>query len=86
MNAIQQQIQTAFAATLVLLIGLSLTLVGCKEKPIIIDKPDTVGEKIEDKIKDGLDSRPNEKLRDSVEDIEDAAEDARENVRDAVNN
>ena len=85
MNIIQQKIQTAFAAMLTLLVGLSLTLVSCKErKTIIIEKPDTVGEKIEDKINDGLDRRPNEKVRDAVEDIEDAAKDAKESVKEAV--
>ncbi|MEN3942221.1 hypothetical protein WJU23_13065 [Prosthecobacter sp. SYSU 5D2] len=86
MNATQQKIQTAFAATLALLFGLTLTLVSCKEKPIVIEKHDTVGEKVEDRIKDGLDARPNEKVRDAVEDIEDAAKEAREDVKDAVNN
>ena len=86
MNILQQQIQTAFAAMLALLAGLSLTLVSCKEKTIVIEKPDTVGEKIEDRVRDGLDARPNEKTRDAVENIEDAAEDAKEEVKAAVGN
>lgn len=87
MNSTQQKIQTAFAAMLALLFGFSLTLVSCKEKrPIIIDKPETVGEKIEDKIDDGLDRRPNEKVRDAVEDIEDAAKDAKEDIKDRIEN
>jgi len=87
MNSTQQTIQTAFAAMLALLFGFSLTLVSCKEREaVIIDKPDTVGEKIEDKIDDGLDRRPNEKARDAVENIEDAAEDAKEDVKDRLEN
>ncbi|TDU66559.1 hypothetical protein EI77_03654 [Prosthecobacter fusiformis] len=86
MNTTQKQIQTAFAAMLTLLAGLSLTLVSCKERTVIIDKPDTVGEKVEDKINDGLDRRPNEKARDAVEEIEDAAKDAKEDVKDALEN
>ncbi len=87
MNALQTQIQTAFAAMLMLLTGLTLTLVSCKEKQtIIIDKPDTPGEKIKDKIDDGLDRRPNEKIRDAVEDVDDAAKEAKENIEESVNN
>lgn len=79
MNAIQQKIQTAFAAILTLLVGLTLTLVSCKDK-----SNETMGEKIEDKIDDALDRRPNEKIRDVAEDIEDAAKDVKESVKDAV--
>ncbi len=86
MNVLQQQIQTAFAAMLTLVVGLSLTtLVSCKEKrPVIIDRPDTPGEKIKDKVDDALDRRPNEKVRDAVEDVEKAAGDIKESVKDAV--
>lgn len=87
MNTLQKQIQTAFAAMLALLTGLTLTLVSCKEKQtVIIDKPDTVGEKIEDRVNDGLDRRPNEGVRDVVEDTEDAVDDVRESAKEAVDN
>lgn len=85
MNAIQKQIQTAFAAMLALLVGLSLTLVSCKDKkPEIGSKPETAGEKIKDKVDDALDRRPNEKVRDVAEDVKDAAEDVKESVKEAV--
>lgn len=82
MNAIQKQIQTAFAAMLALLFGLSLTLVSCKDRSsgVLIDKPETPAEKVKDKVDDALDRRPNEKIRDVAEDVEKAAED----VKDAV--
>ncbi len=86
MNAIQKQIQTAFAAMLALLFGLSLTLVSCKDRSssVLIDKPETPAEKIKDKVDDALDRRPNEKIRDVAEDVEKAAEDVKESVKDAV--
>lgn len=88
MTAIQQKIQTAFAALFLFLAGLMLlTLASCEErKTVIIDKPDTVGEKIEDRVNDALDRRPNEKVRDVVEDTEDAVEDVADSVRDAAEN
>ena len=40
------------------------------------ERPQTVGEKVEDKVKDGLDARPGEKLKDAGEDVKDTVKDA----------
>lgn len=86
MNNFQKHLQTAFAALLAFLVGITLTLVSCKEKKaeILSSKPETFGEKIEDKVNDALDRRPNEKIRDVAEDIEKAADDVADSVKEAV--
>ncbi len=67
MNTTQKRCQTAFATTLAILTGLTLVMVGCKDKkPTIIQEP-TVTEKIENKVNDALDRRPGEKVLDAIE-------------------
>lgn len=78
MTLVQQRLQAAFAAILVLLAGLTLTLVSCERKS------DSLGERVEDRVKDALDRRPNEKIKDVAEDVEDAAKDIQESVKEAV--
>lgn len=86
MTPFQQQIQTAFAAILALLVGLTLTLVSCREKTVSLNPDPTLSEKISDKIDDALDRRPGEKVLDVIEDVEKAGEDIKESVREAAEN
>jgi hypothetical protein len=55
------RVQSVFAASLLLLISLSLPLTSCRER--------TLGEKVGDKIDDATDARPAEGLRDTIEDV-----------------
>ena len=61
MNHSEIRLQSVFAATLLLLVSLSLPLTSCRER--------TLGEKVGDKIDDATDSRPAEGIRDTVEDV-----------------
>lgn len=86
MTPVQQRIQTAFGAILALLVGLTLTLVSCRDKTVSLNPDPSMSEKISDKIDDALDRRPGEKVLDVVEDVEKAGRDIEESVKEAVEN